>query len=88
VETPGAKVSIGEEMRRSHARLMLMMGRCHQQMGQQREAYRFAARVIEAEASYSQWVKGEVRMMATVLGECGHGSFFSLGGPAEAASVG
>ena len=53
---------------RSSARLQLLEARCHQMLGRWGSAQRAAARVVEATATYSPWLRGQPRMLAVALG--------------------
>ena len=53
---------------RSVPRLQLLEARAAQKLGRWSNAQRAAARVVEAMASYTPWVRGEPRMLAVALG--------------------
>ena len=53
---------------RSVPRLQLLEARAAQKLGRWSNAQRAAARVVEATASYTAWVRGEPRMLAVALG--------------------
>ena len=53
---------------RSAPRLQLLEARANQMLGRFGNAQRAAARVVEAYASYTPWVRGQPRMLAVSLG--------------------
>jgi tetratricopeptide (TPR) repeat protein len=53
---------------RSAPRLQLLEARANQMLGRYGNAQRAAARVVEAYASYTPWVRGQPRMLAVSLG--------------------
>ena len=53
---------------RSASRLQLLEARAYQKLGRWGNAQRAAARVVEATATYSNWERGQPRMLAVALG--------------------
>ena len=53
---------------RSAPRLQLLEARAYQKLGRWGNAQRAAARVVEATATYSSWVRGQPRMLAVAVG--------------------
>ena len=67
VESSNALEIIPREQR-SAPRLQLLEARANQMLGRFGNAQRAAARVVEAYASYTPWVRGQPRMLAVSLG--------------------